>query len=101
MLAILNPAHGSIGEGPAGRRRISSAGCRQRPGDKRRSCQHATSRQTRDDHGGDEGHGDCDGDGKCLAAPSRDLLTTIATTTANNLAAGDAAVGAGGSWRCE
>jgi hypothetical protein len=33
--------------------------------------------------------------------PSRDLLTTIATATANNHTAGDAAVGAGGSWRCE
>ena len=27
-----------------------------------------TSRQTRDNPGGDEGHGDCNGDEKCLAA---------------------------------
>ena len=27
-----------------------------------------TSQQTRDDRGGDEGHSNCDGDGKCLAA---------------------------------
>jgi hypothetical protein len=41
------------------------------------------------------------GTGNASPPPSRDLSTTITTTTANNHTAGDAVVGAGGSWRCE
>jgi hypothetical protein len=39
--------------------------------------------------------------GNALTLPLRDLATTITTTTANDHAAGDAGVGAGGSWHHE
>ena len=41
------------------------------------------------------------GTGNASLPPSRDLSTTITTTTANDHTVGDAVVGAGGSWRRE
>ena len=60
-----------------------------------------TSWQTRDDRSGKKATAIVMATGNASSPPSRDLSTTITTTTANDHMAGDAAVGAGGSWRCE
>ena len=61
-----------------------------------------TSRQTRDDHGNGKGHGDCDGNEKCLAAAVTGFGDNdYDDNSVNNHAAVDAAGGARGSWSLE
>ena len=61
-----------------------------------------TSRQTRDDHSNGKGHGDCDGNEKCLAAAVTGFGDNdYDDNSVNNHAAVDAEGGARGSWSLE